>query len=238
MKDKRIFFNPLRMISPKLNHEVERIEELHEAPVSESVTLEEGLVIMLSKLIRMTGLLETGFARNCPDEFGMCDQLAADVHQQEKLLTGNLICSVDVAPELCRLILMFPAHLERVGDSLESILNCIRIKCREQVPFDDRAMEEIQEMFAETTGILTDFRDAIIAPNRFLLESVVSRQASLDQKCQDWELAHVDRLLNGTASHLSSSVYLDILESTQNLSRHIKEMAERMLELLARHEAA
>jgi Na+/phosphate symporter len=70
------------------------------------------------------------------------------------------------------------------------------------------------------------------------LESVISKQASLDQKCQDWELAHVDRLLNGTASHLSSSVYLDILESTQNLSRHIKEMAERMLELLARHESA
>ncbi|WP_041285982.1 hypothetical protein [Desulfomonile tiedjei] len=238
MKDKHIFFNPLRMISPKLDHEVARIEELHEAPVSESVTLEEGLVIMLSKLIKMTGLLETGFVRDCPDEFGTCDQLASEVHQQEKLLTKNLLCSIDVAPELCRLIVMFPAHLERVGDSLESILNCIRIKCREQVPFDDKTIEEIREMFAETSGILTDFRDAIIAPNKFLLESVISRQASLDQKCQDWELAHVDRLLNGTASHLSSSIYLDMLESTQNLSRHAKEMAGRMLELLARQQAA
>ncbi|MBI5249449.1 MAG: hypothetical protein HY912_08135, partial [Desulfomonile tiedjei] len=53
MKDKRIFFNPLRMMSPKLDSEAEKLEDLHKTPVSEAFTLEEGLVVMLSKLIEM-----------------------------------------------------------------------------------------------------------------------------------------------------------------------------------------
>ena len=233
MKDKRVFFNPLRMLSPKLDSEAAKIDELHLIPVSEAFTLEEGLVVMLSKLIEMTRLLEIGFIKNCPEEIEACDQLADDVHRQETLLTGNLACSVDIPPELCKLIIIFPGHLERVGDFLQSVLNCVRIKCREDVPFGDNAYEEIQKMFGDTIDLMSNFRDALIAPNKFLLEYVISQQAVLDQKCQDWQLAHIDRLLDGSASPRSSSLYLDITESTQGVIRHIKEMAMRMLTLMS-----
>ncbi len=233
MKDKRIFFNPLRMMSPKLNAEVIKIEDLHKTPVSEAFTLEEGLVVMLSKLIEMARLLEMGFISNCPKEIEECDQLAVEVHEQEELLTGNLACSVDIPPELCKLIIVFPGHLERVGDFLESILNCVRIKCRDKVPFSDKAYDEIKQMFADTVDLMNNFRDTLLAPNKYLLEHVISQQAALDQKCQDWQLAHVDRLLNGTASPHSTSLYLDMTESTQSIIRHIRDMAERMLALMS-----
>jgi Na+/phosphate symporter len=233
MKDKRVFFNPLRMLSPKLDSEAAKIDELHLIPVSEAFTLEEGLVVMISKLIEMTRLLEIGFIKNCPKEIEVCDQLADDVHRQEKLLTGNLACSVDIPPGLCKLIIIFPGHLERVGDLLQSVLNCIRIKCSEDVPFGDKAYEEIQKMFGDTIDLMSNFRDALIAPNKFLLDYVISQQAVLDQKCQDWQLAHIDRLLDGSASPRSSSLYLDMLESTQGVIRHIKEMAMRMLTLMS-----
>ncbi len=177
MKDKRVFFNPLRMLSPKLDSEAAKIDELHLIQVSEAFTLEEGLVVMLSKLMEMTRLLEIGFIKNCPKEIEACDQLADDVHKQEKLLTGNLACSVDIPPELCKLIIIFPGHLERVGDLLQSVLNCVRIKCREDVPFGDKAYEEIQKMFDDTIDLMSNFRDALIAPNKFLLEHVISQQA-------------------------------------------------------------
>lgn len=235
MKDKRIFFNPLRMMGPKLNSEVARMEDLHMSPVSEAFTLEEGLVVMLSKLMEMTRLLEIGFVSECPREMDACDELAKDVHRQEKLLTGNLACSVDIPHDLCKLIIIFPGHLERVGDLLESILNCVRIKCREKIPFADMAFEEIQQMFGDTLDLMTNFRDTLITPNKFLLKHVISQQRALDQKCQDWQLAHVDRLLDGSASPRSSSLFLDMVESTQGITRHIKEMADRMVTLLSTH---
>ena len=61
MKDKRVFFNPIRMISPKLDAETLKLENFHEHPVSENLTLEEGLLVMLSKLIEMSRLVRLGF---------------------------------------------------------------------------------------------------------------------------------------------------------------------------------
>ena len=57
MKDEQLVYNPFRMLSPKLDHEIEQIDELHERPVSEEISLEEGLQVMTSKLIEMCRLV-------------------------------------------------------------------------------------------------------------------------------------------------------------------------------------
>ena len=69
MKDKQVFFNPIRMISPKLDAETLKLESLYKHPVSESLTLEEGLLVMLSKLIEMARLVRLGFISDCLERF-------------------------------------------------------------------------------------------------------------------------------------------------------------------------
>lgn len=61
MKEKNIFVNPFRIISPKLDTEASRLEEIHEAPPGEVTRLEEGLLVMTSKLIEMTTLMYKSF---------------------------------------------------------------------------------------------------------------------------------------------------------------------------------
>jgi Na+/phosphate symporter len=238
MKDKRIVVNPFRMMSPKLDSEALKIEELHERPVSEAFGLDEGLLVMLSKLLEMSRLIHEGFLKNCPEELNACDKLAVEVHQQEKMLTNNIACSISVPKEVCRAFILFPGHAERIGDYLESILTCCRIKCHEDITFDDRAMDEVNEMFRLSQSLLNDFRDCVITPNKFLLEHVIKSATTLDEKCQGWELAHVDRLLAGATAPKASSLYLDMLESTQSVSRHLKEMAQKLLDLIGQLEAA
>lgn len=232
MKEKDVFFNPIRMISPKLDLEATRLEELHKAPVSDSFTLEEGLVVMVSKLIQMTRLLQEAFAKDCPDEMKECQHLAEQVHKQEKLLTANLVCAADSSRDLCKTFMLFPGHLERAGDFLESILNCCRIKCTQHLEYADKTYTEVQEMFDLVTDMLTNFRDAIIVPNRFVLEHVIKLETELEQMCNDRQLAHVDQLLSGSVVPRASSPYLDILDSTESLGRHIREMAERILVIM------
>jgi len=238
MKDKRIVVNPFRMMSPKLDSEALKIEELHERPVSESFGLDEGLLVMLSKLLEMNRLIHQGFVKDCPEELNACDKLASEVHQQEKMLTNNIACSISVPKEICRGFILFPGHMERVGDYLESLLTCCRIRCHEGITFDDRANDEVNEMFGLTQDLLTNFRDCIITPNKYLLEHVIKSATALDEKGQEWQLAHVDRLLAGDTAPKASSLYLDMLESTQSVSRHVKEMAQKLLELIAGLEAA
>jgi Na+/phosphate symporter len=238
MKDEDVFFNPIRMISPKLNLEATRVEELQKAPVSDTFTLEEGLVVMMSKLIQMTRLLQTAFAKDCPDEMKECQLLAEQVHKQEKLLTANLVCAADSSPELCKTFMLFPGHLERVGDFLESILNCCRIKCAQHLEYVDKTYDEVQEMFDVVLDMLINFRDAIMVPNRFVLEHVIKLETKLEQMCNDRQLAHVDQLLSGSVAPKASSPYLDILDSTESLGRHIREMAERILSLMTASRSA
>ncbi len=230
MKDKHVLFNPLRIISPKLDSEAARLEDLHQQSVSETFTLEEGLIISLSKIIEMIRLIREAYAGTCDqkDLIGW-DKLALEVDQQQKLILTNLTCSTTIPARECKTFILFPDHLGRVGNYLERIGNCWQIKCTDDLNFSDMANEEIEQTFKLMMDMMINFRDTLIAPNRFLLEHVVAQSKHLDEICQDWQLAHVERLLNGTCAPRASSVYLDVLESAQSLSRHVKDMAEKML---------
>lgn len=232
MKDKRIFFNPIRMISPKLDSETLKLENLYEHPVSENLTLEEGLLVMLSKLIEMARLVRLGFISDCPEEILACEKLGKEVHEQEKVLTGNLACALTEPKEMCRAIILFPGHLERIGDFLEGILNCCKIKEQEKVPFSEKGLFEIDDLLKFVSEMLKNLRDSIITPNKYLLNHIISEEKRLDQLCQDLQVAHVERLLAGICAPRGSSLYLDIMESIQSLMRHVRTMAENLLEIL------
>jgi Na+/phosphate symporter len=232
MKDTRVFFNPIRMISPKLDSEAIKLEELLAKSDDHPFTLEEGLVIMLSKLIVMTEQIRNHFMDAAPGKSEECEKLGNEVHILEKKLTENLACALTDPPHACRAIVLFPGHLERVGDFLESILNCCKIKARNDVQFTEKSLLDIDHMLKRSIDLMTNFRDSLIRPNRYLLQHVVEEATKLDQLCQDWELAHVERLLDGSTAPKASSLYLDILESTQSLNRHIRVMAENLLSLV------
>ena len=57
LKEKQLFFNPFRLISPKLNAEASRLDEIYESRPQEMTCLEEGLLVMLKKLHAMADLL-------------------------------------------------------------------------------------------------------------------------------------------------------------------------------------
>lgn len=93
MKEETVLFNPFRMLSPKLDEEVSRIEQLYEEPVQESVTLEHGLMAMISKCTEIVRLLSRSAYLPPPGALDKCEALAREVHEQEKMLTRNLVSS-------------------------------------------------------------------------------------------------------------------------------------------------
>jgi Na+/phosphate symporter len=231
LKDKHTFANPFRIISPKLDSEAIKLEGLHDKPASSTFTLEEGLLVMASKLIEMTRLIHEGFKSDSTVRLDACEKLAEDVAEQEKLLVTNLACAVSVPSELCKAFIIFPSYVERVSALLKDLLHASETRNKEGLNFSDKANEEVDEMFRLLREMLTDFRDTLRAPNKFLLDHVVTQADTIDQLCQDWALAHVERLLQGICAPRSSSVYLSMLESTQSLCRHIKGMAQKLREL-------
>lgn len=231
MKDQRLVVNPFRIISPKLDAEASRLAGLYETPPEEVTCLEEGLLVMVSKLLQMTELLYKSFVIPDPEKIKTCETLGAEIHKEEKDLTTAIVCSPSTTSEVLKIVLLFPGKLERAGDLLESMLNVARIKGRDGIPFSDKAQTELTQLFDLLKEMLRNFRDLLSTLNPGLLAILLNQQKQLAQMTLDFALAHEDRLISGLCSPKASSLYLDILDSVRNINRHFRDMTEAMQRL-------
>lgn len=230
MKDKHIFFNPFRMISPRLEAEAERIDELHQRPFSESLTLEEGLLIMISKAIEMTRILSKGIVSGSKAQLDACDALAKEIHSQERALTRNLIKS-DVKGDLLRGLMRFPFRVERIGALMENILKCVRTKTNDGIPFSDKAHAELDQLFETLQDMLINLRDALTLPNKVVIQHILSQGARLKDMLDDVRQAHWDRLEAGFCSPDAGAVYLELLDSFKTANTYLEKMSNTLMEI-------
>ena len=75
MKDNRYVWNPLRLLSPKLDSEVERSEEGPDIEGIACDTPERTLVKMVNQMIEMTKILQTGFKSESAEKLCDCEEL-------------------------------------------------------------------------------------------------------------------------------------------------------------------
>ena len=84
MKDKSYVWNPLRILSPKLNSEIGKLEEEADIPVDASKSPDEVLIIMLGKLIELTGMISSGFKGASESQVEACEKLILEIGQLER----------------------------------------------------------------------------------------------------------------------------------------------------------
>jgi Na+/phosphate symporter len=213
--------------------EVSRLAEHYDAPPVERTNLEEGLLIMVSKLMEMTRLVRKSFIVPDAAKLKKVDELAAEVHEEEKALTGSLVSAPSADPEMLKALVLFPGRLERVGDFLESIANCSRIKSRDGIPFSDRAQAEMEQLFSLFANILKNLRDSLSIKNKILLKHMQKQHEHLHQMTIDFALAHEDRLIEGLCSPKASSLYVDILDSMKSANQQIRSMGRSLLDIIS-----
>jgi Na+/phosphate symporter len=223
-------FNPFSVLTPKLDDEALKLEGLHEKPFSEEVPPQEALLIMISKLMEMTRLLSRCIRSGSDLELDDCGILAKEVHEQEKLLTKNLLESC-LARDRLRTLIRFPFRLERIGDMLESILNCCRIKAEDGIPLSGQAHEDLDKLFAIILDVMSNTRDCLIAVDRLSLEKTLSQGKELGRMLLDCRLAHWDRVEAGICAYQASSLYLDILDSLGSANWYLEKICRSLLEM-------
>jgi Na+/phosphate symporter len=130
-------------------------------------------------------------------------------------------------------VILFPGRLERIGDLMENVLNCSRIKSRDGIVFSDKAIEELTQTFKMLTGILRKLRDTILNPSSEILNELLAEEKRLAQMNLDFALAHEERLLAGACAPKASSLYLDILDSVRSACRHLIAMTESLLNIVS-----
>jgi len=219
-------------MSPKLDEEIGKIEELYRAEVSQNRTPEESILIMFGKLIQVTRILSVSSKAESLEKLAECEELIRQVHAQEKSATVNILGSSSaVGRNWLHAFIRFPSRIERIGMMFENILDAIRIKINEGIPFSDKAQGEMHDILDLLVDLLVNLRDCLVVTNRVLLSHIGSQCERLNEIVEDARLAHWERLEAGYCSPQANSIFLCILDSVKIINQYIKNMKDNLLDL-------
>lgn len=114
----------------------------------------------------------------------------------------------------------------------ENILEAIRIKINEGIPFSDKAQAEIHAILDLLADLLVNLRDCLVVTNRVLLHHIAGQCERLNQLVEDARLAHWERLEAGYCSPHANSIFLCILDSVKSINQYVINMKNNLLELV------
>jgi hypothetical protein len=225
------FKDPLRSLGHGHDTKGLEVETMHERPVSNSVAVEEGLMIMISKLAEITRLLSqpsSGFPGSEPQR---CLRLAREVHAQSQILTKALV-SLRVDEQPINGLIRFPFRLERVGRMLENILDCYRTGALAHITFGDQANREQAQIFSLLLDILSNLRDALQNPSREALLAVSFQGKRLQGMVQQFAAVHWELVVgSGACSEEASTMWCEILDWAKLANEYLMEIVANLLEL-------
>src|SRR5262245_27154418 len=169
----------------------------------------EGLRVNIQTMSRhaaeMLPLVRDAFRRQDPRSLERADRLGHEIHRLQKAL----IAHDENAPAD---LLVVPMHLERVGDNIELLIRAVRTMIAEGVPFSERAMREVETLFAQALELVECVRDVLITENRVLIRHVIEHGRAFESLTGDFARVHQQRLIEGVCMPRASSVYLAILD--------------------------
>ena len=227
-KDKRYFASPFRMMSPKLDSEALKLQELYRQPFSESFSVEKGVLVTISKIIEITQLLAKYVHSGSQAQFTDCLNLAKEVHAQERVLTRHILES-GVKGDVLKGLLRFPYRLERLGDLQQNLLTIFHAKAKEGIPFNDKAHAELDRLLTLLAEILNNLRDAFVAPNKVLLDHIMDQTRQMSGMLDDFRLAHWERVEGGFCHAQATSMYLQVLDGLKASNEYIVKMTQTLL---------
>lgn len=189
--------------------------------------LKKDIYLMLHKSLEMMELIEDGFVKSKVSALDQAEDLAKDIQVREDRLTETL-SKLAAANSEARGILGVPGHIEKIAYNLRRLNDGIRTKNKEALLFSDKAMQETGTLFAKAKEILKNASDAAVTSNTAAADKVKSEAEALVGLADGFATAHEDRLVAGECSPKTSSTYLCILYSFEDVVSHAKEVVKKL----------
>jgi Na+/phosphate symporter len=230
VKTESFVVNPFRVLSPNVDAEVLRLKDLHRRRVSESSTLQEGVLIMISKLIEMTRLVSECVFTGDKAQMDACASLGMQLDEEERTLTRYMVSS-GLSGDMWKGVIRFPYRLERIGDMLENIVYCLRTKVALAIPLSDDSGMEMKQLFPLLLEMMEGLREGFTRPTRELLETITAQSHELKRLALDYRSAHWVRLEKGVCAPEAASFYGDILDSAAMAADYLEKMCVSLLSL-------
>jgi Na+/phosphate symporter len=199
------------------------------APGSQAASLNQGCLIMIGKLVEMALSLSVCISSGGPNEMDRCEILAKEVREQERALTRNLhaVAQGDTLSALVRL----PFFLQGIGEKLENIVNCCRLKVGHGILLNGAGEAHCQQLLAILIDMMNNLQDAFTMTDTVLVQSIISQGSELSRMLKDFRSADWLRLRKGPFEAQVIDIYLDILDAIKSVNEDVGNICATLLEL-------
>lgn len=131
-------------------------------------------------------------------------------------------------PEGVQGLFLIPVHLERIGDNIELLGRALTTVIREGIPFTERAVKELNTLFAQAIELLECVRDVLLTQNRILVRHLQSAEQRYEQLVNEYALFHQQRLIEGVCLPKASSLFVALLDYLKGITAHIGQIADKL----------
>lgn len=189
--------------------------------------IKKDIYLMMKKAEQMLELSEDAFVKNKTNVLDQADELADEIRAKEDHLTAALSQLANANSE-ARSILSVPSHIEKIANSLRRLNDGIRTKIKDSLLFSDKAMRETGALFVKSREVLKKAGEAAVSGSGATGEAVTSEADGIIRMAEGYATSHENRLVTGECSPKSSSIYLCMLYSLEDVAGQTKEAVKKL----------
>ncbi len=131
--------------------------------------------------------------------------------------------------EILTNILDSSRDLERIGDHAEALINLNDYLQRKNVQFSNSALEELEEIYRQTSEFVKDALESVENNDLEMAESLIERHEAINKMERVLRKTHIKRLNNGECSTQAGVNFIDIISHYTRVSDHAMNLAEKVL---------
>lgn len=184
--------------------------------------------LMMHKVEQMLELTEDAFMKNHVQSLDQAAGIAAEIRAMEDRLTEKLAKLGNTYPQ-ARAVLPVPMYIEKIAVNIERIVEGIRTKIKDGLLFSDRAILETGKLLAKGKDILKKTSELMVTGSASSADAVRKETEAMAAMATQFATAHEDRLIAGECSPKSSSIYLCMVYSFEDIASLVKDAVDRKM---------
>ena len=119
--------------------------------------------------------------------------------------------------------------IERVGDISENLVELGERAIEKKLPFSDKAIKELREMYSQVTAMLEDTIKALELNDVAIAHKVWGREKRINELTERFGNNHTSRLRNKACNVVSGIIFLDLLSNFEKIGDHLNNVADAVI---------
>ena len=196
------------------------------------ISIREKINQMASLALSMLKNTFTGLMQHDLDILSAVLKDEERLNEMEKALTLSLADISKAASPAEKKNIMLLANivgdLEEIGDYVKDMIERIEIKIEEKLLFSDEALNEYKHLYNVVETELEDLDKALTLNDKNFAQRVLCSREHADTLVEKYKDAHAQRLVLGVCIPRACNMFLDLLDFTAQISRHVKAIAKNI----------